>query len=114
MSNPRKRARALVFEVGGGWWWRRTTTNIKNKHMRSFSRLVVGGGAGWWWWSLVGGGVKRKAMVSNGRLWCQHRVVVGKKPLHLTFKRGRGSGGVKQVVVVSIESGGVNRGWWCQ
>src|SRR6266545_7706652 len=138
----RKRAYALVFEVGGGWKWRRTITNIENEHTRSFSRLVVGGGgwwwrrtttnsenervclfsrlvvgggAGWWWWSLVGGGgVKRKAVMSNGRPWCQRRVVVGKKPLRLAFEQGRGSGGVKQVVVVSIEGGGVNRGWWCQ
>src|SRR6266545_1472358 len=99
-----KRAYALVFEVGGGWWWRKTTTNIKNEHTCSFSRLVQGGGGGHWW----------VVVVSNGRPWCQRRGVVGKKPLPLAFKRGRGGGGVKQVVVVSIEGGGVNRGWWCQ
>src|SRR6266545_3613122 len=112
----RKRAYVLVFKVGGGWWWRRTTTNIKNEHTRSFSRLVVGGSGGeqpptaktsvfarfrGWWLVEVQG--------SGGGHW---RVVVGKKPLRLAFEQGRGSGGVKQVVVVSIEGGGVNGGWW--
>src|SRR6266540_1960921 len=94
---PQKRAYALVFEVGGGWKWRRTTTNSKNEHVCSFLRLVAGGGAGWWWrcrmvvevtggwwWcQMEGRGVKWEAVVSNGRPWCQWRVVVGKKPLCL-------------------------------
>ena len=75
-----------VFARFRGWWL-----------------VEVQGGGGGHWWVVV---------VSNGRPWCQRRGVVGKKPLPLAFKRGRGGGGVKQVVVVSIEGGGVNGGWW--